>query len=169
MKHSSQTRQTPTLFGNITAETPSSPGTKEKLKNRRRPTIRFIRKSNKSRSATVMPKHRFVTDTPLPRDRTYHQVEEQIRGTGAGSIDYQDNQGSFSNSDQRELWHYIDRLRDGKVATNSIVMALLDAAVDLTCTQLPPEGDAYTPFVEAMADLFNHYAALGVADTSPTW
>lgn len=48
-------------------------------------------------------------------------------------------------------------------------MALLDTAVDLTCTQFPNEGDAYTPFIEAVADLFNHYASMGVADTNTVW
>jgi len=86
-----------------------------------------------------------------------------------GSLDYGENEGQFTETHQQTLWRVIDDLRDEGVATSYIVMALLDNAVDLTATQLVAEGDAYLPFVEATAAIFNHYATLGVADCNQTW
>ena len=111
----------------------------------------------------------FEPETDLPSGRTYCGKNHHLRGTGAGSLEFGDNEKEITEDQRKGVWRLIDRFRVDGVATSEIVMVMLDCAVDLTATQLPCEGSAYTPFVEAMSDLFNHYAAMGVADAETIW
>lgn len=104
---------------------------------------------------------------PLPDQRTYCGQDHHLRGFCCE--DSPNNVLEITKSQRKQFYNLISRTQSEGVAASSLVMMLLDCAVDLTAGYLPGEGQAYAPFVEAMADLFNHYAARGVADISTPW
>lgn len=112
--------------------------------------------------------YRFRPSCPLPDNRTYCGNDRHLRGCDFGST-HCDYEKEIDKSQRKQFYDLISAVHSEGVSSSSLVMALLDCAVDLTASAFPNEGQAYAPFVEAMADLFNHYAATGVSDISTPW
>ena len=127
------------------------------------------RRESASRGAEKLtPGLKFRPPTPLFEARTYCGSEHHLRGFAInkrGSA----NDKEIDKTQRKQIYKLIDQLHDEGISASSIVIALLDCAVDLTAAYLPNEGKAYTPFVEATAHLFNHYAAVGVSDIDTPW
>lgn len=106
-------------------------------------------------------------DTALPSERTYCGEDHHFRGVMV--------QPKFPNEEHitkahvRLLWGLVDDVRRERVQTKEIVIMLLDCAVDLTATYCTSEVMAYRPFVEAVADLSNHFGAIGLCDDDDAW
>lgn len=133
---------------------------------------RIMKKPNKHNNIPHQRKHkpgyRFRPFCPLPDNRTYCGNDRHLRGCDFGNANCEYDQ-EISKSQRKQFYDLISAIHSEGVSSSSLVMALLDCAVDLTASAFPSEGQAYTPFVEAMADLFNHYAATGVSDISTPW
>lgn len=110
----------------------------------------------------------FVSYTPLPSKRTYCSSDHHHRAVSPCEP-FLANDKPVTKSHQRMLWRMVDKLREDRVQTKEVVMMLLDCAVDLTASQCSSEVMAYRPFVEAMADLSNHLAAIGLCDDDDPW
>ncbi|WP_146143043.1 hypothetical protein, partial [Halomonas sp. ND22Bw] len=92
----------------------------------------------------LTPGLKFRPSTALFEARTYCGSEHHLRGFAInkrGSA----NEQEISKTQRKQIYKLIDKLHDEGVSASSIVISLLDCAVDLTAAYLPNEGKAYTP------------------------